>query len=223
MECSWPALYLHSTSVANLALKISTFLCLNEVEQERIITGALLHDIGKMFVKREIIEKPGPLTDVEWAELKEHPSQGASMVAAMGGKNSLIEIIRYHHEWWNGKGYEGLKGNMVPWTARVIALADALDAMTSARPYRRPLKIYDALEKVHQGAGIQFDPELVATLAKEPFWKIITYRDPNRLEQLINEEKQWLVQLKDTYADLSYPLVYAQNKWLDRLLEIYSL
>jgi len=111
---------------------------------------------------------------------------------------------------------------MVPWSARVIALADALDAMTSVRPYRQPSKIYDALEKVYQGAGIQFDPELVATLAKEPFWKIITYRDPSRLEQQINEEKQWHAQLMDTYADLSYPLVYAQNKWLDRLLEICS-
>ncbi len=218
MKEAWPTLYLHSANVANLALRICTFLRLNEVEQETIIAGAFLHDIGKMFVRREIIEKPGPLSDEEWAELKEHPRRGASIVAARGGDNSLVEIIRYHHERWNGKGYEGLRGQMIPWSARVIALADALDAMTSLRPYSQPSKMCDALEEVYNGAGSQFDPQLIRALAEKPFWQIVTYRDPGRLERQIDEEKKWLVQLVDSYATLSHPLVYAQSQWLDRLL-----
>jgi HD-GYP domain-containing protein (c-di-GMP phosphodiesterase class II) len=80
------------------------------VEQETIVTGAFLHDIEKMFVKREIIEKPGPLTNEEWAELKEHPRRGASIVATRGGGNSLVNMIRYHQERRNGKEYEGQRG-----------------------------------------------------------------------------------------------------------------
>ncbi|MDK2878551.1 MAG: hypothetical protein PWR06_1267 [Thermoanaerobacteraceae bacterium] len=220
MKESWTRLYLHSASVANLTLRICTLLRLDEVEQETVIAGAFLHDVGKMFVRREIIEKPGPLTEEEWTELKEHTRRGASVVAARGGDNSLVEIIRYHHEWWNGKGYEGLRGQMIPWPARVIALADALDAMISPRPYRQPSKMYEALEEVYQGAGSQFDPKLVAALAEEPFWQTATYCDPARLERQIGEEKQWLVQLADSYVTLSYPLVYAQSQWLDRLLVI---
>jgi putative nucleotidyltransferase with HDIG domain len=99
MKESWTELYLHSTSVANLTLRISTLLRLDEVEQETAIAGAFLHDVEKMFVRREIIEKPGPLTEEEWIELKEHIKRGASVVAARRGDNSLVEIIRYHHEW----------------------------------------------------------------------------------------------------------------------------
>jgi hypothetical protein len=173
-----------------------------------------------MLIRSDIIDKPGPLTEEEWAELKEHSWRGASLVAERGGDRSLVEMIRYHHERWDEKGYEGLRGQRIPWRARVIALADALDAMISLRPYRLPLKMYEALEEVYQGAGSQFDPELVATLAEDPFWQAATYRDPARLERQIDGEKQWLVQLADSYDTLSHPLVYAQSQWLDRLLLI---
>ncbi|MCL6479996.1 MAG: HD domain-containing protein [Peptococcaceae bacterium] len=220
MKESWPALFLHSANVANLCLKICTFLRLDEVERKTLISGALFHDVGKMFIRSDIIDKPGPLTEEEWAELKEHSWRGASLVAERGGDESLVEIIRYHHERWDGKGYEGLWGQRIPWRALVIALADALDAMISLRPYRLPLKMYEALEEVYQGAGSQFDPELVAALAEDPFWQAATYRDPARLERQIDEEKQWLLQLADSYDTLSHPLVYAQSQWLDRLLLI---
>lgn len=220
MKKSWPGLFLHSANVANLSLRICTLLRLDEQDRETVIAGALLHDVGKMFVKREIIDKPGPLTKGEWTELKEHPLRGASIIEGMGVDTSLVEMVRYHHERWDGKGYEGLRGERIPWRARVIVLADAVDAMISLRPYRLPLKIYEALEEVYQGAGSQFDPKLVAALAEEPFWQTATYRDPARLERQIDNEKQWLAQLADSYITLSHPLVYAQSQWLDRLLVI---
>jgi len=220
MKESWYGLYLHSANVANLTLRICTFLRLIQVEQKTVIAGAFLHDVGKMFVRREIVEKPGMLTDEEWAELKEHPRRGASIVAERGGDNSLVEMIRYHHERWDGKGYGGLKGQQIPLHARVIALADALDAMTSRRPYRQPFVMYEALEELYRCAGSQFDPELVSALTEEPFGQIATYRDPGRLEGQINEEKKWLAQLVDAYT-LSHPVVYAQSQWLDRLLVIF--
>lgn len=218
MKEAWPELYSHSAGVANLTLRICNYLRLNEVDQEILITGAFLHDVGKMFIKREIIDKPGLLTEEEWAELKEHTGRGASLIAERGGDSSLVEIVRYHHERWDGKGYEGLREQQIPWRARVIALADALNAMISLRPYRLPLKMDEALEEVYQGAGSQFDPQLVAALAKESFWQIATYRDPARLKRQIDEEKQWLAQLVDSYVTLSYLLVYAQSQWLDHLL-----
>ncbi|MEW6662873.1 MAG: HD-GYP domain-containing protein [Bacillota bacterium] len=219
-EC-WPRLFLHSANVANLCMRICTFLRLDEVEREILIAGALCHDVGKMLISRDIIDKPGPLTEEEWVQLKEHSWRGASLIAERGGDWSLVEMIRYHHERWDGKGYEGLRGQRIPWPARVIALADALDAMISLRPYRLPLKMYEALEEVYQGAGSQFDPKLVAALAEEPFWQIATYRDPGRLERQIDEEKQWLAQLVDSYFTLSHPLVCAQSQWLDRLLVLF--
>ena len=106
MNNSWPELYVHSSNVANLVLKICTFFGFDEVEQETFTIGAFLHDLGKLFIGRDILEKPGPLTREEWVEVKEHPGYGASIVAARGENISLMEMIRYHHEWWNGRGYE---------------------------------------------------------------------------------------------------------------------
>lgn len=220
MEESWPWLFLHSANVANLSLRICNLLQLDEVNREDLITGALLHDVGKMFIDRRIIDKPGPLTEDEWSKLKEHPWRGALLVAEKGGKSNVVDMIRYHHERWDGMGYEGLRTERIPWSARVIALADALDAMTSSRVYRLPLKMHEALEEVYRGAGSQFDPELVAALAEKSFWQIATYCDPIRLERQIDQEKEWLAHLTDSHVTLTHPLVYAQSQWLDRLVVI---
>lgn len=220
MKGSWHRLYLHSANVANLSLRIGNYLHLNDDEQETLVKGALLHDVGKMFINREIIEKPGPLNEKEWAELKKHPWLGAFMVAEKGGDSSLVEIIRYHHERWDGRGYEGIQGEQIPLCARIIALADSLDAMTSFRPYRLPLKMDEALEEVYNGAGSQFDPHLITVLAEKPFLQIVTYCDPGRLERQIEEERDWLTYLANSYVKLSHPLVYAQSQWLDRLFII---
>jgi putative nucleotidyltransferase with HDIG domain len=220
MNKYWHELYIHSSNVANLVSKICTFLRFNEAEKETFITGAFLHDLGKLFIGREVIGKPGPLTKEEWVKIKEHPGRGALIAAARGGGISLIEMIRYHHEWWDGGGYVGLKAQQIPFSARIIALADAFDAMTTRRPYREPYKICEALEEVYRGAGSQFDPKLIATLTEGSFWQHTTYSDPIRLKRQINEEKLQLAQLVESYGKLSHPLVCAQSRWLDCLLNM---
>lgn len=221
MKQCWPALYLHSASVANFTYKVCNLLSIDEIERSKMIEGAFLHDVGKMLVRREIIEKPLPLSDKERDELKEHTKHGVALVAQRGGDKSLLEIIRYHHEHWDGKGYEGLIGTMIPLSTRIVALADALDAMISPRPYRKSHEIYEALKEVYQCAGSQFDPYLLKVLEENYFWQIATYCDPVVLEIHIEEEKQWLAQLTNSYLDLTYPLIYAQSYWIDNLLVLF--
>jgi putative nucleotidyltransferase with HDIG domain len=220
MKELWNKLYLHSANVANLSLRIGDYLHLNEEDQKTLIKGALLHDVGKMFINREIIDKPGPLNEKEWVELKKHPWLGAFTVAEKGGDSSLVEIIRYHHERWDGRGYEGIQGEQIPLCARIIALADSLDSMTAFRPYRLPLKVHEALEEVYNGAGSQFDPHLTTLMAEKPFLQSATYCDPDRIERQIEEERDWLTHLTNSYVKLSHPLVYAQSQWLARLIII---
>lgn len=218
MHKSWPTLFLHSANVANLVSKIGHSLPFTKADRETAIIGALLHDVGKMFIRREIIDKPGPLTENEWGEIKKHPWLGAFEVAEKGGSPALVDMIRYHHERWDGTGYEGLRGKEIPCCAQIIALADALDAMLSSRPYREPVKMEDALKEVYQGSGFQFNPQLLAVLAQESSWQTATYSDPTRLAKQIGEEKRLLAQLPGRHGSLAHPLVYAQTKWLDRLV-----
>lgn len=217
MEKLWPNLYLHSANVANLVLKICSYSHINEIDIKTIILGALLHDVGKIFLGREIVDKPSPLTNNEWEKMQKHPCLGALLIAEKGGSKPLIEMIRYHHERWDGKGYEGLQGEEIPLYSRIIAIADALDAMTSSRPYRLSLNLDEAFQEIHQCSGSQFDPQLVASLALQPSWQTVTYLEPDRLKRQIIEEKRWLNQLVDSPAMQYYPLRYAQNKWLERI------
>ena len=210
-------LYLHSVSVANLVSRIYTVLSPTDVDLRTMVLGALLHDTGKIFLRREITDKPGPLTEYEWQEMKRHPGMGASLIEDKGGSQPLIEIIRYHHERWDGQGYAGLSRENIPLSARIIALADALDAMTAARPYRLPLKLYEAIEEIGRGSGTQFDPQLVSSLQQKTFWQTATYCDAAKLARQIIQEKKWLSQMTDLPVVLYQPLVYGQNQWLDRL------
>jgi len=126
--------------------------------------AALLHDIGKVGIPHEILHKPGPLTDDEWSVMRRHPKIGRQILAQAGGKFELLShIVVAHHEHWDGKGYPyGLSGETIPLGARILAVIDSFDAMTSNRPYRKAMPVSDARNELQRCAGQQYDPRVVA-------------------------------------------------------------
>jgi HD-GYP domain-containing protein (c-di-GMP phosphodiesterase class II) len=123
--------------------------------------GFFLHDIGKVGVPEAVLCKPGPLNEAEWAVMREHPTIGAQIVSPIRFLAGAIEIVQSHHERWDGRGYpRGLRGEQIPLAARVFAVADSFDAMTSDRPYRSAMPLEEALGEIRRGAGSQFDPEV---------------------------------------------------------------
>jgi putative nucleotidyltransferase with HDIG domain len=135
--------------------------------------GALLHDIGKIGVPDHILRKPGPLTENEWHTMKTHPDLGAKIIANVPFLEDVAVIIRAHHERWDGNGYpEGLADERIPLGARIFAVADSFDAMTSDRPYRRGRQLDAALAEIQRCAGTQFDPQVVAAFLAVPLPRV---------------------------------------------------
>lgn len=131
--------------------------------QDRIEEAACLHDLGKLWVAKEILDKPGPLTEEEYEEVKKHTLVGAALLSQ--GTSELVRmagrIARSHHERWDGEGYpDGLEGEEIPLSARIVAVADAFDAMTQDRPYREALSVEEAFHVLDEEAGAQFDPQV---------------------------------------------------------------
>jgi HD-GYP domain-containing protein (c-di-GMP phosphodiesterase class II) len=123
--------------------------------------GFLLHDVGKIGVPEAILNKPGPLDHEEWLIMRTHPQIGVQIVAGVKSLGPAVEVIRSHHERWDGRGYPaGLHGEQIPLSARIFAVCDAFDAMTSDRPYRHAMPYEEALEEIMAGAGSQFDPAI---------------------------------------------------------------
>jgi len=153
----------HSTSVSRYAEALARTVNLPETEVERIKIGALLHDVGKIGIPESVLKKPGKLTDDEWEIMKQHPVIGAEKVLAPNeALRDLIPIVKYHHERLDGKGYpEHLKGNEIPFAARIVSVADAYHALVSDRPYRKGMPIEKACAILKEGAGIQWDSDLV--------------------------------------------------------------
>ena len=135
-----------------------------------------LHDIGKIGVPEAILEKPGPLTDEEWAIVKRHPVIGAEILSHVESFQTIVPVIRHHHERWDGRGYpDGLAGEKIPLLSRVIAVADAFDALTSDRSYRPRRSVPEALAEIERCAGTQFDPRVVQVflaMMREEGWEI---------------------------------------------------
>ncbi|WP_415814347.1 HD-GYP domain-containing protein [Mesobacillus thioparans] len=160
----------HSERVAQYArtLAKSTGMYSSE-ELESFFYACLLHDIGKVNIPDHILMKPGKLTKEEYDVIKKHPEVGAEAIMKVDGLGESIEIIKSHHERWDGKGYpEQLSGEGIPFLARVVSIADAFDAMTSSRSYRSAMPVGEAYNRIIDGAGTQFDPQLVV-LFKEIF------------------------------------------------------
>ena len=155
----------HSKSVARLAEGLALHCGLSEEEAMHIKLGALLHDVGKIGVPEGVLCKPGCLTAEELAVMRRHVHHGEQALAGVPRMEALRAMVLHHHEWWNGGGYPaGLCGEEIPLGARIIAVVDAYDAMTSDRPYRRALPQAVAVERLRAGAGTQFDPVVVSWL-----------------------------------------------------------
>jgi putative nucleotidyltransferase with HDIG domain len=157
----------HSERVAELSLLIAQHMGLPLAEQKRIHIGAHLHDIGKIGIPDVILNKPGKLTDSEFAIIRQHPEIGSDIVSKIKIFRPVVDIVRHHHEHFNGKGYpDKLCGTEISLGARIVSVADAFDAMTSMRSYRSPLEVGDAIAELERCRGGQFDPVLVDVLKK---------------------------------------------------------
>ena len=156
----------HSEDVMTYSLQLARALGASESLQRTIAAAALLHDVGKIGVPDAILRKPGRLTEAEFAAIRLHPTMGAAIVGAVVGLESTLDAVRYHHERWDGRGYpEGTRERETPWIARLMAVADAFSAMTTDRPYRQGMPTDRALTILDEGAGTQWDPEMVAAFA----------------------------------------------------------
>ncbi len=125
--------------------------------------GSILHDIGKIGISDSILLKPGALSPEEWESMRLHPDIGARIIEGIPFLQDTLPVIRYHQERWDGSGYPiGLKGQEIPFLARIFAVVDAYDALTNDRPYRKKVPIAQALEFLNAKSGILFDPEIVA-------------------------------------------------------------
>ncbi len=167
---------LHSLRVQAYALRIGRELNLPESQLEVLAQGALLHDIGKIGVPDRILLKPGPLNEQDWQTMRQHPEIGQRMLASVPFLDDAIEIVADHHERYDGTGYpRGLQGDQIPLNARVFAVADAFDAITTGRPYKPPLTVEEAQRRIEQSCGTHFDPNVVDSFLKVPTieWKQI--------------------------------------------------
>jgi HD-GYP domain-containing protein (c-di-GMP phosphodiesterase class II) len=158
---------IHSSRMGGWALTLAKLLNFSPDEARDLAAAAVLHDIGKIGIPDAILGKPGKLTLREKAVMRKHPELGWSFVRTIPGCRRMSEMILHHHEMWSGGGYpSGLRGKEIPLGSRIVAIADAFDAMTTSRPYRAALSASVALERLRAAAGSQFDPELVEAFSR---------------------------------------------------------
>jgi putative nucleotidyltransferase with HDIG domain len=150
----------HTLRVMEYSVLLAQQLKVTDAERELLQLGAHLHDIGKVGIPEDILNKTGPLTPNEFEIMKRHTIIGEEIVSAIPGLEAICPIIRSHHERWDGTGYpDRLGGDEIPWLARIVAVADAFDAMTSDRPYRKGMSAHLAFEEIAWELGHQFDPD----------------------------------------------------------------
>ena len=157
----------HSKRVTEMSVNLARQMGMSEVDLQHIRRGALLHDIGKMGVPDYILQKPDKLTDEEWVIMHKHPIYAYEMLSSVSFLQDAIEIPYCHHEKWDGSGYpRGISGKQIPFSARIFAIVDVWDALTSDRPYRPGLSNLQAFEYFKEQSGRHFDPWVVIAFLK---------------------------------------------------------
>jgi putative nucleotidyltransferase with HDIG domain len=152
----------HSQATGAWCRRLSEAMGLSAATTDTIVKSGVLHDIGKIATPDAILFKPGPLTEQEWVVMQKHAEYGAEILGELAGLAAYAPIVRAHHERWDGRGYPyGLKGEQIPFEARVVAVADAFHAMISNRPYRPAIAQREAMEILREGRGTQWDAQVV--------------------------------------------------------------
>ena len=161
LEARDPYLRGHSARVTAFAEGLALRIGWSGTQLDDLRLGGSLHDVGKIAVNAEVLRKPGPLTVAELDQIRTHPDAGARLIEGVSDFRPALPYVLHHHERWDGNGYpHGLKAAAIPIEARLLGVADAFDAMTSARAYRSALSVDQALSELRRCAGTQFDPEL---------------------------------------------------------------
>jgi PAS domain S-box-containing protein len=156
----------HIHRVHQIGLLLAKAVAPDEADNPQLAYGFLLHDIGKLAVPDAVLKKPGPLTDAEWMLMRRHPEAGARILDAVPFLDRAFDVVLHHHERWDGRGYPaGLHQDGIPLWARIFAVADTVDAITSTRPYRQGRPLEHAVEEIVARAGTQFDPQCAEALA----------------------------------------------------------
>ena len=154
--------FYHCVRVSNYAMLISGCMDISEKDRSLLWSAAVIHDIGKIYTSKRILKKPGPLTVQEFEEIKRHPCSGSGMIERISGNSALSRTVLCHHERYDGKGYPSrLKGEKIPFLSRIISVADAYDAMTVDRVYKKKLSVEQALEELLEERDKQFDGRIV--------------------------------------------------------------
>lgn len=160
-------LFHHSRRVEKICKQIGLELDLSSHSISKLCLFARLHDLGKLFVPRETLYKTGPLNETEYSIIKQHSFFGYTLIKRFPHIEDVGSLVLKHHEWWNGMGYPfGLKEDMIPFECRILAIADAFDAMTNNRPYRKAMSKTQAIKELENCSGKQFDPHLTRLCIK---------------------------------------------------------
>ena len=180
----------HNYRVTVFAIRLAEAVGLPRERMRELIKGAFLHDVGKIGISDSILLKPGRLTAEEFAEMRQHVAHGLDIVSRASWLHDAADVVLYHHEKFSGAGYlKGLKGDDIPITARVFAIADVFDALISRRPYKEPMPFERALAIIEEGSGDHFDPDLVAAflrIARE-LYDTFAGRDDESLERCLTD------------------------------------
>jgi HD-GYP domain-containing protein (c-di-GMP phosphodiesterase class II) len=157
----------HDRRVAELSVEIGRSLGMSGEQQEILGRAGLLHDVGKLGIPPQILQKEGPLTEAEWGVIRTHPELGLAILGATGRFTREMLAVLYHHERIDGSGYpQGLAASEIPIEARIVAVADTFDVLTSDRPYRRAFPYQEAIQRVCWEAGTHLDPVVVGALMR---------------------------------------------------------